>query len=75
MLYNVIDACMIGENTLVTIEGKGERLRNNMNITDSEGKRYILISVGMITGRDAAERNETIVLIEGRFESKIFRDN
>jgi len=70
MLYNVIDAFPIGKNTSVTIEGNGEGLKNNIDVIDSNGRKYKLLSVGMTSGHSVEDmKKATTVLVEGEFNS------
>lgn len=70
MDYKVLDVFRIGNNTSVTIEGKGNGLKNNMRIKDSLGITHKLLSVAMISGDN---RDTTTLLIEGDFNSKVVR--
>lgn len=67
MKYKVLDIFPIGMNTSVTIEGNGEGLSNGMDIKDSDEKLYHLITVAMISSE---EKNKTVVLIKGKFNSE-----
>lgn len=71
MKYKVLDTLKVGNNTSVTIEGKGENLRNHMLIFDTDNVAHMLLSVAM-PGRIDAEtiRQQTTLLIEGEFKSE-----
>lgn len=69
--YKVLDAMKIGDNTSVTIEGKGEELHNQMLIFDTDNVAHTLLSVAMPAGQAAEDiGNQTILLIEGEFKSE-----
>lgn len=71
MIYRVLDTLKVGDNTSVTIEGKGEELHNNMTIFDGDHIAYTLISVAVLSGEKAEYvGNQTILLIEGEFNSE-----
>lgn len=71
MNYRVLDTLKVGNNTSVTIEGKGEKLHNNMTIFDDDNIAYILLSVAMLSGEKVEHaRDRTILLIEGEFNSE-----
>lgn len=71
MKYKVLDTLKIGDNTSVTIEGKGEELHNQMLIFDTDNIAHTLLSVAMPAGQDAASiGNQTTLLIEGEFKSE-----
>lgn len=67
MKYKVLGIFPIGQNTSVTIQGNGDGLRNNMEIRDSSGIAHQLITVAMMS---KGEKNTTILLIQGAFDSK-----
>lgn len=67
MTYKVLDIFPIGTNTSVTIEGNGEGLSNGIDIKDSNGKSHRLLTVAMISSE---EKNNTVLLIEGKFDSE-----
>ena len=67
MKYKVLGIFPIGQNTYVTIQGNGDGLRNNMEIRDSSGIAHQLITVAMMS---KGEKNTTILLIQGVFDSK-----
>lgn len=70
MLYNVLDVFPVGENTSVTIEGNGEGLKNNIDITASDGSKHKLLSVGMTSGHSVEDvKKTTTVLVKGKFNS------
>lgn len=72
MTYKVLDRIRIGENTSITIEGKGENLHNQMMIFDSDNIAHMLISVGMPAGQEADKiGTSTTILVEGDFNSDI----
>lgn len=71
MKYKVLDALKIGDNTSVTIEGKGEELHNQMLIFDADNIAHMLLSVAMPAGQAAEDiRNQTTLLVEGEFKSE-----
>ena len=67
MKYKVLGIFPIGQNTSVTIQGNGDGLSNNMEIRDSSGIAHQLITVAMMS---KGEKNTTILLIQGVFDSK-----
>lgn len=72
MTYKVLDRLRIGENTSITIEGKGENLHNQMMIFDSDNVAHVLISVGMPAAQESDKIGEsTTILVEGDFNSDI----
>ena len=72
MTYKVLDRLRIGENTSITIEGKGESLHNQMMIFDSDNIAHVLISVGMSAGQETDKIGaSTTILVEGDFDSDI----
>ena len=72
MTYKVLDRLRIGENTSITIEGKGENLHNKMMIFDSDNVAHVLISVGMPAAQESDKIGEsTTILVEGDFNSDI----
>ena len=42
-MYKVLNTFAVGKNTSVTIEGNGERLRNDILVMGSDVKSYTLI--------------------------------
>lgn len=66
-VYKVLNVFPVGKNTSVTIEGNGEKLKNNMTIKDLSGSTYRLLTVAMVSGGD---RDTTTLMIEGKFRSK-----
>lgn len=74
MIYNVLDVFPVGSNTSVTIKGNGNGLKNNIVITDEHKKSYKLLSVALLSGQSEKQiNNETMVLIEGDFNSKMIK--
>ena len=72
MTYKVLDRLRLGENTSITIEGKGENLHNQMMIFDSDNVAHVLISVGMTAGEEPDRIGDsTTILVEGDFNSDI----
>ena len=72
MTYRVLDRLRIGENTSITIEGKGENFHNQMMVFDSDNIAHRLISVGMPAGQDVDKIGVlTTMLVEGDFDSDI----
>lgn len=72
MTYKVLDRLRLGENTSITIEGKGENLHNQMMIFDSDNVAHVLISVGMPAGQEPDRIGDsTTILVEGDFNSDI----
>ena len=72
MTYKVLDRLRLGENTSITIEGKGENLHNQMMIFDSDNVAHVLISVGMPAGEEPDRIGDsTTILVEGDFNSDI----
>ena len=69
MKYKVLDTLKIGDNTSVTIEGKGEELHNQMLIFDADNIAHMLLSVAMPAGQEDI-RNQTTLLVEGEFKSE-----
>lgn len=70
MTYKVLDTFLVGDNTSVTIGGNGDGLRNDILVTDSEGREYHLLSVAMVSGQQAPGVKEaTTILLEGVFSS------
>lgn len=73
-MYKVIDVFLIGDNSSVTIEGKGESLQNNMIIHDENNKEFKLLNVAMISGQEADDIGKTTtLLLEGKFDSKFIK--
>lgn len=71
MTYKVLDILKIGDNTSVTIEGKGERLHNQMIIFDADNIAHTLLSVAMPANEEAGDmRKQTTLLIKGEFQSE-----
>lgn len=69
-MYKVLNTFAVGRNTSVTIEGKGEELRNDMRVMGSDGKSYNLISVAVLSAVTSNEIGKTTtVLIEGEFRA------
>lgn len=69
-MYKVLNTFAVGKNTSVTIEGNGERLRNDIRVMGSDGKSYNLISVAMLSDASSdASGKTTTVLIEGDFRA------
>lgn len=74
MIYNVLDVFPVGSNTSVTIKGNGNGLKNDIVITDEHEKSYKLLSVALLSGQSEKQiNNETMVLIEGDFNSKMIK--
>ena len=72
MKYKVLDTLKIGDNTSVTIEGKGEELHNQMLIFDANNIAHMLLSVAMPAEQDTDDiGKQTTLLIEGEFKSEI----
>lgn len=70
MVLRVVDTFPVGGDTSVTVEGDGAQLRNNMAVADSKGNAFELLSVCMTADKTGADKkNETTVLIKGRFNS------
>ncbi len=72
MLYKVLDTFLIGANTSVTLDGNGKGLKNNITVYDDNGITHNLLSVAMVSERDAKAGTVT-VLIEGEFKSNTVR--
>ena len=71
MKYKVLDTLKIGDNTSVTIEGRGENLRNQMLVFDTDNMAHTLLSVAMPAGVDIDNNGkQTTLLIEGEFKSE-----
>lgn len=71
MKYKVLDTLKVGNNTSVTIEGKGENLQNQMLIFDSDNVAHTLLSVAMTEGIDAENiGRQTTILVAGEFKSE-----
>lgn len=69
MSYEVLNTLAVGENTAVTISGKGTGLKNDILATGSSGKKYKIISIGMTAGEDPKSIGKTTdLLIEGVFK-------
>ena len=74
MIYDVLEVFPVGSNTSVTIKGNGNGLKNNSVITDENEKSYKLLSVALLSGQSEKQiNNETMVLIEGDFNSKMIK--
>ena len=74
MIYDVLEVFPVGSNTSVTIKGNGNGLKNNIVITDENEKSYKLLSVALLSGQSEKQiNNETMVLIEGDFNSKMIK--
>lgn len=70
MVFRVIVTFPVGGNTSVTVDGNGTQLHNNMVIADSKGNEFELLSVAMTADKTVSDKkNETTVLIKGRFDS------
>ena len=68
---NVLHTMVIGNNTAVVVDCRGEKLRNGIGIKDENGQTYKLLSVGMDGGSiDKSSFDKTSLLIEGSFSSK-----
>ena len=73
MVYKVLSALEVGENTALTIDGNGMGLKNGITISTPEGKDFELLSVGMTAGDQAKTLNDvTSILVGGNFTSKNF---
>lgn len=71
MKYKVLDTLKIGNNTSVTIEGKGEEFHNQMLIFDADNLAHTLLSVAMPAGQASEDiGSQTILLVEGEFKSE-----
>lgn len=73
-MYKVIDVFPVGDNSSVTVEGKGSSFQNDMYIRDENNRKFKLLNVAMM-GRQKAENigEMTTLLIEGKFNSKIIK--
>ena len=76
MVYKVLSALEVGENTALTIDGNGQGLKNGITISTPEGKDFELLSVGMAAGdQTKGLNNVTSILVGGKFTSKNFYTN
>ena len=70
-VLEVLDYKPINGNTAVIVKGTGDNLKNGIGILDSNGKPYLVISVGMTSPLDdSAKERSTPILVEGDFSSK-----
>lgn len=71
MSYKIIDKLPINNNTIVSIEGNGNGLKNGIDVVNELGKRFKILSVGMIRMVNAEDIGKiTSLMIEGTFEGE-----
>ena len=68
-VLEVLDYKPLNGNTAVIVKGNGDNLKNGIGILDSNGKPYVLISVGMSSPISENEDKTTPILVEGTFAS------
>ena len=68
-VLEVLDYKPLNGNTAVIVKGDGENLKNGIGILDSNGKPYVLISVGMSSPVSEYSEKSTPILVEGKFAS------
>ena len=72
MRYTVLHTLAVGDNTAVTVSGKGEQLKNDITIIAPNKQQFRLISVGL-TGVEPVQTDDTTaILVEGRFDATSF---
>lgn len=61
--YTVKSVCTLAGLMLLTIDGNGEGLKNNIKVADENSNVFIINSIAMTSGRETIE-NETILSVD-----------
>lgn len=73
MKYKVLDVFPMSGNSVVTVDGDGNGLKNNMPIYSPSGKEFTLLSVCLASGGSAEDMSkQTTVLVAGKFNENAF---
>ena len=69
-MYKVNDILPINGNTVVSIQGNGNGLKNGIYVKNEKGVNYYIISVGTCRMINGEVSKTTDLLIDGSFKGK-----